>query len=126
MPRSAIEDWQLEQMMERAWLFMALIGCALSDHPCAKLDQANRRCVDRARKALFDLYKNLEAEWERRARSRETAVRSNKSKAKRIVQDEFGERLLRLKGTVPQSANLEFEDKPKRPSMRKRPPQRMR
>ena len=47
--------------MERAWLIMAFISVALSDHPLVRSRKVYRRCADRARKALFDLHCRLEA-----------------------------------------------------------------
>jgi hypothetical protein len=60
MHKANVEEVVIRQAMERAWLLMALASSALSDHPLVKSSKRLRECTDRARKALFDLYRELE------------------------------------------------------------------
>ena len=48
------------QVMERAWLIMAFIGVALSEHPLVRQDRTSRQLVDRAKEALIVLHSRLE------------------------------------------------------------------
>jgi hypothetical protein len=101
----------LYQVMERAWLIMAFMSSALSDHPLVRSNRANRHCVDRARKALFDLYKKFESEAEMIAAECATAEEKEQSIPTGLEsEDDFGRRLLRHKGKIPQDIALEFGD----------------
>src|SRR5262245_51767976 len=62
MPIANIDELHIRQAMERAWLLMAIISEALSDHPVVKSSKSLRRKTDCARKALFDIHRELEYE----------------------------------------------------------------
>lgn len=118
MPRRSVECCLLHQVMERAWLIMSLISCALSDHPLVRPNRANRHCVDRARKALFDLYKAFEAEMI--AAGAVTGSSPNEQREESLQsEDGFGANLLRRKGRMPKSVDLGLgEGKPAHPIRR--------
>lgn len=54
---------QMREVQERAWTMMALISVLLSDHSFIKSERAYRHLVDRARKALFDVYRKASAAY---------------------------------------------------------------
>ena len=100
MPKRPVDEAQLFQAMERAWLIMAFISVALSDHPIVRSSKVYRRCADRARKALFDLHCKLEATSEALRISNGVATPTD---------DDFAAEFLRLKGSVPKSVVLDFD-----------------
>src|SRR5690242_6472601 len=99
-------DLALCQVMERVWLIMALIGCALSDHPIIRSEKLYRHRADQARKALFDLHGDLQA------------VLDQLDEPSLEGEDDFGKKLLRRKGSVPASVVLEG-DRPKDAKLRR-------
>lgn len=117
MSKIVIDDAMLQQVMERAWLIMAFISNALSDHPVVRSNRSYRRLTDRSRKALFDLHHDVEAVLLDAVPDR-TPAKHGRSKKIENAEDEFGARFLRRKGTVPADLQLEIDDKG--PSMRKR------
>jgi hypothetical protein len=61
MPAGWATEDRFSELKERAWLIMAIMGVALSDHPLIRQDRVSRQLVDRAKKALFDLHARIEA-----------------------------------------------------------------
>lgn len=111
MAKTELNDAMLYQAMERAWLIMAFISIALSDHPVVKSSKSYRRCTDRARKALFDLHKRLEAAFfGNYAMSHASShLKTGDLGRGEPTEDDFGRRLLRRKGSVPESVQLGFD-----------------
>lgn len=93
----------MNQVMERAWLIMALISSALADHPTVRANRTFRALTDRSRKALFDLHREAEAACP-------DAVQKDRSNKGALTAetgaDCFGGKLLRRKGTIPPEMRL--------------------
>lgn len=109
MLKTEIEDAKLQQVMERAWLIMALISSALSDHPAVKSSRLYRRLTDRSRKALFDLHNDIEAVLLGRGTVRDRMTAKQERPMSETEEGDFGAEFLRLKGTVDQSVRLEID-----------------
>lgn len=105
MPRTGI-DAELQQIRERAWLIMALISSALSDHPAIRSNRLYRRLTDRSRRALFDLHSNVEAVLFGQVAGRDRETAKHKRPKAEAREDDFGSEFLRLKGSVDRSVRL--------------------
>lgn len=59
--RAQKDSRQVTDQHVKAWAFMAAMGVSLSDDPVIRETKEYRQLVDKARKALFDLYASLES-----------------------------------------------------------------
>lgn len=96
------------KIADRTWLMMAFIGVVLADHPVIKRNKKCRRLVDQARAALFELYCLLDPGGESMldAPRRKASARADH---RNPIEDDFGEHLLRRKGSIPPDVALELE-----------------
>jgi hypothetical protein len=101
------ESILLHRAIERAWLIMALIGIALSDHPIIRSNKRYRHYTDQARKALFDLHQELDHVLDEKHKLSQIVPGSDNTAE---LEDDFGARFLRLKGSVPEDVPLDFDD----------------
>lgn len=103
MSKTQEDGAKMNQVMERAWLIMALISSALADHPTVRANRTFRVLTDKSRKALFELHREAEAACPDAAqndRSNRDALTSEMSA------DCFGGKLLRRKGSIPPEVRL--------------------
>jgi len=115
MRRGKVDEAVVHQAMERAWLLMAFISGALCDHPLIRSTRSYRRHTDRARKALFDLHSQLQRKLGTPPERKTSSTLSGPGGA----EDDFGARLLKLKGSIPANVSLACDDD-KRAARRRR------
>ena len=111
MSKTDIDDATMNQALERAWLIMAFISVALSDHPVVKSNRLYRRLTDRSRKALFDLHNEIESALTRGGNvGTRSAATQDRHRAAKPTEDDFGPKALRRKGTISPEMRLGFDD----------------
>lgn len=122
-----IDNALMCQARERAWLIMAFISSALSDHPVVKSRKSYRQLTDQSRKALFDLHNEIESVLLSKdaVRACSPATRSESTGAGPHPGRRLRSYVLAEEGNRPPSVRLDFDDDPRAiVQQRARPKQR--